>query len=128
MLMARQIKLRRDQQKAKKAQQVVDDIEQSVRQTIDLDIPSLKSLKKPQKLQNKKLTSLKQRKLYSLVDATQLKARIDGRQEMNNMQMDTNEENQRKRQLNNLQQNVAIPMPLHPFFGHQNGRVEKIQS
>lgn len=114
MLMARQIKLRRDQQKARKAQQVVDDIEQIVRKSIVSDMLPLNPIKKPQKLNatSKKTTkSMRQKaspKSANSFEATQLlRSQIEARQD----EADKNDENQKA----HLNGNMAIPMPVHPM-------------
>lgn len=120
--MARQIKLRRDQQKARKAQQIFDDIEQVVRKSIDFDILPLKSLKKPQKLSTPKKTS-KARKTSNQHETTQLLRNQIEKREMAKA-MDKEKGDQRHDGI--PQMPLPIPIPMHPLFRQfkpQNGYV-----
>lgn len=120
MLMARQIKLRRDQQKAKKAQIAVDIIEQSLRETVNLDLSLKKTVKSPLKSAiNKKSKAQRQKSTCKLVsqapilsDPTHLlKMRFEARHQLNETSEQDRDENQ---------QNGApvVPLPIHPMFRH----------
>lgn len=111
--MAKQIKLRRDQQKAKKAQLAVETIERAVRETIDLDLSPKKTLKMPLKLGEKKPRQQRQKpaklcqQQSTLPDPTQLlKMRLEARQSTDANDQDENRQNGPP----------IMPLPIHPML------------
>jgi hypothetical protein len=109
--MAKQIKLRRDQQKAKKAQEAVEIIEQSVRESVNLDLSPKMTLKSPLKGGNKKTKAPRQKPTKLMqqqsTDPTQLlKMQFEARQSAESNDQDENKQNRAP----------VMPRPIHPMF------------
>jgi hypothetical protein len=118
--MAKQIKLRRDQQKAWQAQQQVDDIEKYIRNSTNFDIRLPSDSKKFEKSSCLKKPRMKTsaRVNMPLETSQLLRNTIEARQgAMNGItcEIDKNNENREDVSVSNM----AIPMPMHPILPRQ---------
>lgn len=120
-LMARQIKLRRDQQKAWKAQQQVNDIEEIIRSSTNFDIHDPNdSIKSPKNTISIKKPRIKSNpKVNISLDTNQLlRNTIEARQiAMNGIGCDFDKNNENRRDTTAF--NMPMPMPIHPMLSRQ---------